>query len=149
MSFIVSNSVIFGAKLTRKEKRWTMKNQFFVKQLNAEEFFVAQDGSLLNELFHPDKIGLRLPFSIAYGKLEPRGSTKPHSLSQPEIYLFISGEGIFKTNNQRSYPVKALSLVYVPPGYIQWIENTSESPLCFFCIVSPPWKAEWEKEESV
>ncbi|QSR86490.1 cupin domain-containing protein [Candidatus Methylacidiphilum infernorum] len=124
-----------------------MKDRLLVKDLDEKGFFIAGDGSLLNELFHPEKDNLPLSFSIAYGTVEPKKATKPHRLSQPEIYLFLSGEGSFKTASGDSYPVRAYSLVYVPPGCIQWVENGAAEPLRFICIVSPPWKAEWEKEE--
>ncbi|QSR89342.1 cupin domain-containing protein [Methylacidiphilum caldifontis] len=126
-----------------------MNDRFFVKELNKEAYFVAKDGAFLNELFHPEKEGLSLSFSIAYGRVDPKKSTKAHRLNQPEIYLFLSGEGIFKTGAEKSYPVRTYSLVYVPAGCLQWVENPAEEPLSFLCIVSPPWKAEWENEENL
>ncbi|TFE68772.1 cupin domain-containing protein [Methylacidiphilum caldifontis] len=126
-----------------------MNERFFVKDLDDKGFFVARDGSILNELFHPEKENLPLSFSIAYGMVEPKSATKPHRLNQPEIYLFLHGQGVFRTDADRFYPIKAYSLVYVPAGCLQWVENPAEEPLSFLCIVSPPWKAEWENEENL
>ena len=33
-------------------------------------------------------------------------------------------------------------VVHIPPGTVQWVENTGDIPFRFLCIVSPPWRAD-------
>ena len=40
--------------------------------------------------------------------------------------------------------MEAGTLVYVPPGALQWMENTGDRDLVFYCIVDPPWHADDE-----
>jgi mannose-6-phosphate isomerase-like protein (cupin superfamily) len=39
--------------------------------------------------------------------------------------------------------------VYIPPGSVQYIENTGNEDLAFLCIVYPSWRAEDEEAVQV
>jgi mannose-6-phosphate isomerase-like protein (cupin superfamily) len=43
-----------------------------------------------------------------------------------------------------SVAVEAGSVIYVPPGAKQSLENTGTDPIEFLCLVDPAWKAEDE-----
>ena len=41
--------------------------------------------------------------------------------------------------------VRSGQAVYIPPGSVQFIENTGRSDLDFLCIVDPAWRPEDEE----
>jgi mannose-6-phosphate isomerase-like protein (cupin superfamily) len=41
--------------------------------------------------------------------------------------------------------VHAGHAIYVPPGALQWIENSGATELAFLCIVDPAWREEDEE----
>jgi len=41
--------------------------------------------------------------------------------------------------------VTTCDVIYIPPGEVQHIENKSDIPLEFLCIVDPPWRKENEE----
>jgi mannose-6-phosphate isomerase-like protein (cupin superfamily) len=106
--------------------------------------FIAGDGTLLRELLHPDKDQVSLRYSIARAIVPPRMSSLPHQLASSEVYYILSGSGTMHIDSESS-PVSPDHLVYIPPGAVQFIDNTSPEPLVFLCIVDPAWRAEDEK----
>jgi mannose-6-phosphate isomerase-like protein (cupin superfamily) len=120
-----------------------------VKDIQKCSYFTAKDGSILCELLHPlrEKREIALHCSIAHAHL-PRGmNTLPHKLQETaEVYYILEGEGIIHVDKE-SAEVKPGSAIYVPPGAVQYLENTGNSELSFLCIVDPMWTAEQDRQE--
>lgn len=106
--------------------------------------FLAGDHTLLRELLHPARSSAEIDYSLAYGQVEGGRRSKRHRLASSEVYYFISGEGRFVIEEQAA-AVEAGSVVYVPPGATQWVENTGSTALEFLCLVNPAWKVEDEE----
>ncbi len=107
--------------------------------------FLAGDETKLREVLHPDHAGIDLPYSLAQATIEIGKSSLPHRLVGGELYIFRSGKGRIWVDGE-SQEVQGGEIVYVPPDAEQYVENTGEVALDFFCIVSPPWR---EAEEEI
>ena len=59
------------------------------------------------------------------------------------MYYFIAGKGRFSIESEVQ-PVEAGSVVYVPPGGNQSLENTGTTEIEFLCLVDPAWRIEDE-----
>jgi mannose-6-phosphate isomerase-like protein (cupin superfamily) len=105
--------------------------------------FLAGDHTVLRELLHPAKQGVTLGYSLAHGKLAAGRRSKWHVLVSSEVYYFLAGEGTFRINAETA-SVKAGSVIYVPPGGKQSLENTGSCDVEFLCLVDPAWRAEDE-----
>ena len=106
--------------------------------------FVAGDHTVLRELMHPAKEAVALGYSLAHGTLAAGKRSKRHVLASSEVYYFIAGQGRM-TIDAETCPVEAGSIVYVPPGGTQALENTGTSDIEFLCLVDPAWKVEDEQ----
>ncbi len=105
------------------------------------------DGSLLCELVHPLREKEKIPLrpSIAHAIVPPGESTLPHRLlKSTEVYYIISGEGRIHVGEETE-AVGEGSAVLVPPGAVQWLENTGSVPIVFLVIVDPAWREEDEE----
>jgi len=92
----------------------------FVQKLNDCLEFVAGDGTLLRELFHPDKHPLDLRYSLAHA-IVPVGQTSiPHALSMSEVYYILTGRGEMHINEE-TQTVESGSAIYIPPNARQFI----------------------------
>ncbi len=113
-----------------------------VKCLKDCPEIVANDDSRLRELLHPANDGVNPGFSVAYAVVEPGGATVPHRLkTSTEVYYVIDGRATVHVGDE----VRAVEpgcVVHIPPGTVQWVENTGDIPFRFLCIVSPPWRAD-------
>ncbi|HVP96432.1 cupin domain-containing protein [Methanoregula sp.] len=101
------------------------------------------DRSLLCELLHPDTTpGAKdLRCSIAHAVVSAGRSTLPHRLNKStEIYYILAGSGVMHIGEDAS-PVRPGEIVLIPPGAVQYIQNTGDSDLVFLCVVSPKWQA--------
>lgn len=107
------------------------------------EEFLAGDHTVLRELLHPAKHGVKLGYSLAHGKLAAGHRSKSHVLTSSEVYYFLAGQGRF-TIDDETRSVEAGTLVYVPPGAKQWLDNTGATEMKFLCLVDPAWRAEDE-----
>ncbi|MCP9468396.1 MAG: cupin domain-containing protein [Nitrospira sp.] len=105
--------------------------------------FLAGDHTMLRELLHPAKEDLALRYSLAHGRLGAGRRAKLHVLSSSEVYYFIAGKGRLTVDSE-TRSVQAGSVVYVPPGGRQWLENTGDDELEFLCLVDPAWRIEDE-----
>lgn len=112
----------------------------YVAQIQA---VTAGDGSELRELLHPDRDPAALGYSLAHAVVRPGRATIPHALRHTEVYYIVEGRGTMHVGDE-AQPVRAGHAVHVPPGTIQWIENTGDGGLAFLCIVDPPWAPECE-----
>ncbi|ALA57294.1 cupin domain-containing protein [Nitrospira moscoviensis] len=113
------------------------------RTLSDCEEFVAGDHTVLRELLHPDKQAAKVGYSLAHGKLAAGRRSKWHVLKSSEVYYFIAGEGTFAIDGERC-SVTAGSMVYVPPGAKQSLENTGTGDVEFLCLVDPAWRMEDE-----
>lgn len=109
---------------------------------------VANDGSRLRELLHPDRFDCDLPYSLAVARVDPGGATLPHRLTEEtEVYYVVRGVGTMHVGRETT-EVGPGNTVVVPAGAEQWIECTGEEALQFLCLVSPPWRAETDVRTS-
>ncbi len=116
----------------------------FLKYLKDCREFVAGDDSILRELLHPEKTGLQIRYSLAHAEVRAGQMTKPHNLRAAEVYYITAGHGLMHINEE-SLEVGPECAVYIPPGSMQYIENTGDSDLKFLCIVDPAWQKEDEQ----
>jgi len=114
-----------------------------IKSFTDASEFTAGDRSLLRELFHPDKAGLEIGYSLARAVVKPGEKTLPHRLAGSEVYYILDGSGRMHVGPEQA-DVAAGQAVYIPPGAVQFIENTGPNDLSFLCIVDPAWRAEDE-----
>ncbi len=105
--------------------------------------FVAGDHTVLRELLHPAKHAVQLGYSVAHGKLAAGRRSKWHVLTSSEVYFFLAGHGMFSIDGE-SCSVEPGSMVYVPPGATQSVENSGEADMEFLCLVDPAWRIEDE-----
>jgi mannose-6-phosphate isomerase-like protein (cupin superfamily) len=106
--------------------------------------FIAGDNSRLKEILNPRKEKLKLTYSLAYAMVGPGKKTLRHRLEYTEVYFITKGRGIMHIN-KRKEDVSAGDTIYIPPGSIQYIENSGRKLLEFICIVEPAWQPECEK----
>ncbi|MEW6050336.1 MAG: cupin domain-containing protein [Candidatus Zixiibacteriota bacterium] len=116
-----------------------------IYRLDSTAEIVAGDGTRLRELLHP---GRRYPFSgrysLAHAVLPSGQRSRKHRLTGDEVYVILQGEGILHVDNESS-PVSPMDVIEIPPGSIQWLENTGACELAFLCIVDPAWQVHDEK----
>jgi len=104
----------------------------------------AADTTPIKELMSPMKDPVATHYSIAVARMPKGARNLPHRLkSSSEVFIVIEGRGIMHVGDEAA-EVSAGSLVYVPPGALQWTENTGNSDLVFYCIVDPAWRADDE-----
>lgn len=106
--------------------------------------FLAGDHTLLCELLHPAKQPLALGYSLAHGTLAPGARSKRHKLTSSEVYYIIAGRGRLTVDGS-AVDVEAGSVVYVPPGGTQSLENNGSTAIEFLCLVDPAWRPEDEE----
>ena len=111
----------------------------FARSLDDCAEFVAGDGCLLRELLHPGKAKVQIRYSLAHARVPPGEVTKPHRLATSEVYYIVAGQGTMCVDDE-SRPVRSGCTIYIPPGAVQFIENTGPDDLVFLCIVDPAWR---------
>lgn len=116
----------------------------YVTSLNDCPKFLAGDHTHLRELLHPSRVPVGIRYSLAHGWLDPGDRSKLHRLKASEVYYFLNGEGLF-TVGEETVKIASGSVVYVPPGGVQSVENIGSGSLEFICLVDPPWKLEEEE----
>lgn len=69
----------------------------------------------------------------------------PHRLMEStEVYWILSGKGRLHVGEEVCCVERGDSIL-IPPGTIQYIENTEEDSLEFLAIVDPAWREEDEE----
>ncbi len=106
--------------------------------------FLAGDHTVLRELLHPAKQPLALGYSLVQGILAPGARSKWHRLTSSEVYYIIAGVGQL-TVDDSVVSVGPGSVVYVPPGGKQSLENSGPTAIEFLCLVDPAWRLEDEE----
>ncbi len=115
----------------------------FISRLSECREFLAGDHTVLRELLHPAKTSASIGYSLAHGKLNAGTRSKRHRLASSEVYYFLAGNGRFAIGHE-AVTVGPGTVIYVPAGAIQWVENTGTAVLEFLCIVDPAWTSEDE-----
>lgn len=113
----------------------------FKKDLSDCSRFVALDGTDICELLHPDREDedLFMGYSLAHARLGPGEASRPHLLkTSSEVYFILEGRGRMNVDRE-SCEVGPGTVIFVPPGSSQHIENTGDGTLVFLCLVYPPW----------
>jgi mannose-6-phosphate isomerase-like protein (cupin superfamily) len=105
--------------------------------------FLAGDHTSLRELLHPERAPVEIGYSLAHGTLRAGARSKRHRLAATEVYYIVAGQGLFHAGEQTS-TVQAGTVVYVPRGAVQWVENTGDERLEFLCLVEPAWTGKGE-----
>ena len=106
--------------------------------------FISGDGCVLREILHPDKMDLKLGYSLAHAIVHPGDITLPHRLKTSEVYYIIEGEGIMHIDDETAV-VRAGATISIPPKAVQFIENSGKTDLVFLAIVDPAWRQEDEE----
>lgn len=114
------------------------------KPLSACREILAGDKTILRELLHPSRDAVAIGYSLAHAKLARGMASLPHRLKTSEVYYFLSGQGRMHVNGDTARVTSGQAL-YVPPGAVQYLENTGPDDLAFLCIVDPAWRAEDEE----
>ncbi len=115
-----------------------------LRNLTDCEEFTAGDGSVLRELFHPDKADVQIRYSLAHAKVAEGQRTRPHKLASCEVYYIMAGRGVMNIDSD-SFEVGPECAVCIPPNSVQFIENMGACDLVFLCIVDPAWRQEDEQ----
>jgi mannose-6-phosphate isomerase-like protein (cupin superfamily) len=115
-----------------------------IRSLEAAAGFKAGDASFLRELLHPAKESLEIRYSLAQAEVGPGQMTLPHRLKSAEVYYVLEGRGLMHIGDEKA-EVGPGQAVYIPPGQVQFIENTGLGRLAFLCIVDPAWTAAAEE----
>ena len=122
------------------------KNIMNHKTISDIQPFITTDGSLIREIFHPERHNLPISCSIAHATVKVGEATTPHTLKQSsEVYVILSGQGIMHINDEKQL-LNPGDAVFIPAGSVQYIENFGYEDLKFLCIVDPCWK---EDEDEV
>ena len=114
-----------------------------VKRLADCPEFTAGDRTRLRELLHPNRDPVDCRYSLAFARLAPGVSSRPHRLAQSEVYWLVRGCGLMHVAGD-TRRVEAGDAVYIPAGAVQWLENDGPDAIEFVCIVDPAWSAEGE-----
>jgi mannose-6-phosphate isomerase-like protein (cupin superfamily) len=115
-----------------------------IKGLSKSRRFISGDKAVLRELLHPDRTRVDIRYSLAHAVVKPGKKTLPHRLATSEVYYILAGRGVMHVGDEAE-KVRPGQAVYVPPGSIQFIENSGRSRLAFLCIVDPAWRPEDEE----
>ena len=76
--------------------------------------------------------------------MAPGARSKRHRLTSSEVYYIIAGRGRL-TVDDAVVVVEAGSVVYVPPGGTQFLDNVRSTDIEFLCLVDPAWRPEDEE----
>lgn len=124
------------------------QKELLIRHIDEIEELVANDGCKLKEVLHPFRpfgefAAVRTSFALAM--LEPGRKTVPHRLlTSSELYFIIEGKARMHVGDLEENIEKG-SLVYVPPGSVQWIENIGDDELKFIVVCDPAWREEDEE----
>jgi mannose-6-phosphate isomerase-like protein (cupin superfamily) len=114
----------------------------FVKCLARCAPITANDLTELRELLHPDHDGIPLGYSLAHAVIKPgRRSIRHHLEAASEVYYLLQGRGRMHIDAE-TRDVEAGDALLIPPGAVQFLENTGPEDLVFLAIVEPAWQAE-------
>ena len=100
--------------------------------------YTTKDGSLIRELMHPDRHGVRTQ-SLAEAIVAPGATTALHRhRTTEELYHVVTGKGTMTLNDERR-EVHAGDTMCIPPGAAHCIANTGNVPLRILCCCTPAY----------
>jgi len=115
-----------------------------IKRLKDCREITAGDRTRLRELLHPARDVAEVRYSLAVAWLGLAKQSRPHRLRTAEVYYLVRGTGVMHIGEE-SAEVIAGDAVYIPPGSVQWLENTGQVEIEFICLVDPAWCPEDEQ----
>ncbi|MCX7021618.1 MAG: cupin domain-containing protein [bacterium] len=117
-----------------------------IKSLMNSKKVVAGDGVHLRELVNPGcDGGFTGRYSLAEAILLPGHKSKKHRLKTHELYFVVEGHAVVHLDEE-SAVIEQGDAVEIPPGTVQWVDNSGGSePFVFLCIVDPAWRSEDEE----
>jgi len=115
-----------------------------IKRLKDCKEITAGDRTRLRELLHPARHAVALRYSLAVAWLALGARSRVHRLKTAEVYYIVRGTGGMHIDEEAA-EVTTGDAVYIPPGSVQWLENTGEEEIEFLCIVDPAWRPEDEQ----
>jgi mannose-6-phosphate isomerase-like protein (cupin superfamily) len=119
------------------------------KHLQDVTAFLAGDATHIREVLHPDKESVDINYSLAFATLEPGMASLPHVIQgSVEVYIITEGHGTAFIGGEERVLLPGVVLA-IPAGVEQFVRNEGSGPLRFWCIVSPPWRAENESVSPV
>jgi mannose-6-phosphate isomerase-like protein (cupin superfamily) len=105
------------------------------------EAYVTKDGSLIRELMHPERHGVRSQ-SLAEAIVEPGGTTALHRHRiTEELYHVLEGTGMMTLASEQ-FAVGPGDTVCIAPGTPHCIANTGCTPLRILCCCTPAYRHE-------
>jgi mannose-6-phosphate isomerase-like protein (cupin superfamily) len=119
------------------------------KKISDIKPFITTDGSLIREIFHPQREDIGISCSVAHATVKVGESTTPHTLKKSaEVYVILSGKGMMHINDEKQL-LNQGDAVLIPAGSVQSIENAGDEDLKFLCVVDPYWKEEDDEVKGV
>ncbi len=115
-----------------------------IKRLKDCREITAGDRTRLRELLHPARDAAEIRYSLAVAWLAPGKRSQAHRLKTAEVYCLVRGSGVMHIGAEAE-EVTTGDAVYIPPGSVQWLENTGRDEIEFVCIVDPAWRPEDEE----
>jgi mannose-6-phosphate isomerase-like protein (cupin superfamily) len=115
-----------------------------IKKLKDCAEITAGDRTWLRELLHPARDAVPIHYSLAVAWIAPGQRSRAHRLKTAEVYYLVRGIGVMHVGDETA-EVAAGDAVYIPPGSVQWLENTGRDDVEFVCIVDPAWRPEDEQ----
>ena len=76
-------------------------------------------------------------FSMRQFEVAPGGHTPKHTHAYEHEVFILEGSGVV-LENEREYPLRSGSAVYVPPNQLHQFRNTGPSPFKFLCLIPHP-----------
>ena len=115
-----------------------------IKKLKDCKEITAGDNTRLRELLHPARDAVAIRYSLAVAWIAPGQRSRAHRLKTVEVYYLVRGNGVMHIGDEAAR-VEAGEAVYIPPGSVQWLDNTGKDEIEFICIVDPAWRPEDEQ----
>ena len=112
-----------------------------IKRLKDCKEITAGDRTRLRELLHPARDAVDIRCSLACAWLAPGARSRAHRLKTAEVYYLVRGTGMMHIGEEAD-EVTTGDAVHIPPGSVQWLENTGKDEIEFLCIVDPAWRPE-------
>ena len=76
-------------------------------------------------------------FSMRQFEVAPGGHTPRHTHGYEHEVFILEGSGVV-LEGYREHPLRAGSVVYVPPNALHQFRNTGAGPLKFLCLIPHP-----------
>ena len=76
-------------------------------------------------------------FSMRHFELAAGGYTPKHAHGHEHEVFILEGTGVV-VEADSEHPLRAGSVVFVPPGQLHQFRNTGQSPLKFICLIPHP-----------